>query len=85
MLDIIIITAGLTAAACGLLLLAFALGIRHERRRQQAIAEWVCAQQAEAVESMLHGVGADAPHLPTRDEVEREYLRQTDTANLRPL
>lgn len=84
MLDIIL-TACVTATVCALLVLAFWLGIRHERRRQLAVAEWLAQQHAEAVDSMLHDIGRDGPHLPTRDEVEREFLKQTDTANLQPL
>lgn len=83
MLDIII-TASLTAAVCALLVLAFVLGIRHERRRQQLLADWLAEQHAEAVDSMLHGIGAAAPPLPTQDEVEREFLKQMDAANVRP-
>ena len=78
----VIVTACITATVCALLGLAFWLGIRHERRRQQLLADWLAAQ----AEAIADAEGASAmPHLPTRDEVEQQFLRQTDAANLRPL
>lgn len=81
----VIVTACTTATVCALLVLAFWLGVRQERRRQLAVAEWLLKQQREAVDAALQDVGAGMPKLPTRDEVEREFLKQTDAANLQPL
>ncbi|MDA8348476.1 MAG: hypothetical protein M0038_06695 [Pseudomonadota bacterium] len=78
----VIVTASVTVAVCALLAMAFWLGIRHERRRQQMLADWLAAQ----AEAIADAEGASAmPHLPTRDEIEKQFMRQSDAANLRPL
>lgn len=77
----------LTAAVCGLLALAFALGVWHERRRREALDEWVGDLEREAfekVEAALFPIAEATGRPPTADEVEREFLRQTAPANARP-
>ncbi len=76
-----------TAAVCGLLVLAFALGVRHERKRRAAIDEWLCELQREAferAEAVLFPGAAAGGRPPSPDEIEREFLKQSTPANARP-
>lgn len=76
-----------TVAVCGLLVLAFLLGVRHERKRRQALDEWLGDLQREAfekVEAALFPTAAAGASPPSPDEVEREFLKQTEPANARP-
>lgn len=83
----LILTVILTVAVCGLLVLAFALGVRHERRRREALDAWLGDLQRESferAEALLFPDAAASGRPPTADEVEREFLAQSEAANVMP-